>query len=105
MPGCSAEAGRRGSATKLHLRRRVEALREEGDLPVPFQLVLATDDQISVWHTDHGHIYVFEIDPKARGLVTGWCKDIAEAPVRAETLRDEARLFAEAEARSRRLIA
>ena len=89
----------------LHLAGTVRFRFEKVTSAVAFQLVLATDDQITVWHTDHGHIFLFNIDREARQLAFGWCKDIKEAPVRAEILQSEAQLFAEAEARSRLLIA
>lgn len=72
---------------------------------MPFQLVLATDDEITVWHTEYGHIYQFVIDPPRNDVVFHWTRDVPDAECRADTLQDEARRFAAGEARMRRLIA
>ena len=68
-----------------------------------FQLVQATETEITVWHTEHGHIFTFLIDPP-RDVVHRWSRDVPEAVERADAVRDAAHRFAEGEARARRLI-
>ena len=67
-----------------------------------FQLVRASDNEIIVWHTEHGHIYLFEIPPDARELTACWYRDIPEAAQDAESLKGDALAYATQEARSRR---
>ncbi|WP_131118323.1 hypothetical protein [Lichenihabitans psoromatis] len=69
-----------------------------------FQLVRATDDEIVVWHTEHGHIYLYEIPPKARDLTMRWFKNIPDATQDAESLKSEAQIYATEQSRIRRLI-
>ena len=69
-----------------------------------FQLVRASDDEIAIWNTDHGHIFVYGIAPRARELTPIHCRDIPDAEVRAASMADEACRFATEEARVRKLL-
>ncbi len=69
-----------------------------------FQLVLATDSEITVWHTDLGHIFGFGIDPQAQDLVARFTREGPDATQPAETLQDDARTYAAELARARHLI-
>ena len=69
-----------------------------------FQLVRATDNEIAIWNTDHGHIFVYAIEPGARELTAVLCKDVPDAEQRAELMMDQALSFATEQARSRRLL-
>jgi hypothetical protein len=71
---------------------------------VDFQLVRASDNEIVVWNTVHGHIYLYRIEPKARQLTVGPFRNIAEAELDAASLKNEALVFATEEARKRRLL-
>ncbi len=70
-----------------------------------FQLVRASDDEIVIWHVDHGHIFVFQIPPGAQVLGPAIVRDVPDAAERAETFREAALQFATDEARSRKLLA
>ncbi len=69
-----------------------------------FQLVRASDNEIAIWNTDHGHVFIYAIEPHARELTDVHCRDIPGAEVDAASMKDEAYRFATAEARSRKLL-
>ena len=69
-----------------------------------FQLVRASDTEIAIWNTDHGHIFLYSIEPNARELTHRFTRDIPDAEQDAASMTDEARRFATGEARSRRLL-
>jgi hypothetical protein len=71
---------------------------------VSFQLVSASDDEIIIWHTEHGHIYFYVIEPKAHDLKIRWCRNIPEATQDAESLQQDAYVFATEQARIRHLL-
>ena len=70
-----------------------------------FQLVLVTDSEITVWHTDLGHIYGFAVDGAGTGLVTRFTREVPDAERPAALHQDEALHYAIDLARDRRLIA
>ena len=69
-----------------------------------FQLVKASDNEIVVWHTEHGHIYIFEIPPEGSELTARWHKDIPDAACDAESLKAEALTYATEQARTRQYL-
>ena len=69
-----------------------------------FQLVRASDNEIAIWNTDHGHIFVYSIEHGARELRPVYRKDIPDAELSADSMTVEAHSFATEEARSRRLL-
>ncbi len=69
-----------------------------------FQLVRASDTEIAIWNTDHGHIFIYGIEPRARELTQLYYKNIPDAEQDAVSMTDEALRFATEEARSRQLL-
>ncbi len=70
-----------------------------------FQLVRASDTEIAIWNTDHGHIFVYAIEPRASALTPAYVRDIPGAERDAASMTDEACRFATREARVRKLLA
>ena len=69
-----------------------------------FQLVRASDDEIVIWHTVHGHIYVYGIEPRAARLTARSSRSVPDAELDAATFNDDALAFATGEARKRHLL-
>ena len=69
-----------------------------------FQLVRASDEDIAVWHTDHGHIYAFMVCPETDSLSQRFMRDAPDATVPAADFAEDALRFATEEARVRQLI-
>lgn len=69
-----------------------------------FQLVRASDDEIAVWQTEHGHIYGFTACPDTNTLKLRFMRDAPEAAQPAQSFAAEALRFATAEARARLII-
>jgi hypothetical protein len=71
-----------------------------------FTLESSTDEMVKVRHLTHGHHYFYAIrNHEGRRLLgSGPTIGNAKASVPAMTLQDEARAFAEAEARKAKLI-
>ena len=70
-----------------------------------FQLVRASDDEIAIWNTDHGRIFVYAIEPRASVLTPAYHRDSPDAEQDAASMQDEAYRFATEEARVRKLLA
>lgn len=69
-----------------------------------FQLVRASDDDIAVWQTEHGHIYGFTACPETDTLQPRFMRDAPDATEPAERFAEEALRFATEEARTRQII-
>ena len=70
-----------------------------------FQLVRASDTEIAIWNTDHGHIFVYEVAAGARALRPAFCREVPDAALDAASMTAEALGFATEEARLRKLLA
>ena len=71
---------------------------------VTFQLVRASDDDIAVWQTEHGHIYGFAICTDTDSLKPRFMRDAPDATEPAGNFAEGALQFATEEARARQLI-
>ena len=71
---------------------------------VTFQLVRASDDDIAVWQTEHGHIYGFAVCVDTDSLKPRFMRDAPDATEPAAAFAEGALQFATAEARARQLI-
>ena len=69
-----------------------------------FQLVRASENEIIIWHTEHGHVYGYVVASGAKALDRLFCREVADATEKAEDFGEEAMRFAVAEARSRKLL-
>lgn len=69
-----------------------------------FQLVRASDDDIAVWQTEHGHIYGFTVCPDTDSLIQRFMRDAPDATEPAQCFAEAALRFATDEARARQLI-
>ena len=69
-----------------------------------FQLVRASDEDIAVWHTDHGHIYSFTVCAETDSLTRRFMRDAPDATAPAADFAEDALRFATEEARVRQLI-
>lgn len=71
---------------------------------VTFQLVRASDDDIAVWQTEHGHIYGFTVCTDTDSLIQRFMRDAPDALEPAQAFAEAALAFATVEARNRQLI-
>ncbi len=69
-----------------------------------FQLVRASDNEIAIWETNHGHIFVYEIQRAAQSLREVVCREAPDAAEAAAGMKDAACRFATGEAQARRLF-
>ena len=69
-----------------------------------FQLVRASDDDIAVWQTEHGHIYGFTACPDTYTLKHRFTREAPDATEPAERFAEESLRFATGEARTRQII-
>ncbi|MDX7953873.1 hypothetical protein P7D22_22210 [Lichenihabitans sp. Uapishka_5] len=69
-----------------------------------FQLVRASDDEIAVWQTEHGHIYGYGVCAKTDSLTPRFMRDAPDAVVPARDFIDAALAYATREAQARQLI-
>ena len=69
-----------------------------------FQLVRASDEDIAVWHTEHGHIYGFTVCAETDSLTHRFMRDAPDATAPAADFAEDALRFATEEARVRQLI-
>lgn len=70
-----------------------------------FQLVRASDTDIAVWQTEHGHIYVFHPAPRRDILLPLVVRGAPDAAEPAERFADEALRYATREAEVRGMLA
>lgn len=69
-----------------------------------FQLVRASDTDMAVWHTQHGHIYVFQVAASADALIPVLVRAAPDAAEPANGFAEDALRFATGEAEARRMI-